>query len=79
MNTLFNKYVKNFLLLPIRQRLLIGFFVKWIVWSAIWLLTKQFLLFQEWTWSHILLWGGMMSLLLTVPFNWKEIKAIFKK
>jgi len=79
MKTLCNKYAKNFLLLPIRQRLLTGFLVKWIVLSVVGLLTKRFLLFEEWTWSHVLFYGGMMALFLTVPFNRKEIKAIFRK
>jgi hypothetical protein len=77
--TILHKYFRDFRHLPVRQRLLISFFVKWIFWSLIWLLARSFLLFQEWTVSHILFFSSMMALLQTVPFNREEISALFRK
>jgi len=76
---MYKKYLNAYRHLPPLKQLVISFFLKWIYWLFTWLLAQKFLLDETWTCIHLFVFTGTMALLLTVPFNWKMLKAIFTR
>ncbi len=78
MNTLFKKYEKWFSNLTPLKKLTVSFILNWFYWLIAWLIAEQFIFDENRSWKYHFSHATWMAFFMTIPFNWKELKQIFK-
>lgn len=73
-----NKIRELFRKQPPLQTLIFSFSLNWIFWLIAWLLAEQFIFEEKRSWNYHIFHATWMSFFMTIPFNWKELKQIFK-
>ncbi len=71
----YNNWYKS--LTPLKK-LIVSFILNWIYWLIAWLIAEQFVFDENRSWKYHVFHATWMSFFMTIPFNWKEIKQIFK-
>lgn len=71
----YNEWYSN--LTPLKK-LTVSFTWNWFYWLLAWLIAEQFFFDEKRSWKYHVFHATWMSLLMTILFNWKEIKQIFK-
>lgn len=72
------KYNQWFDQLTSLQKLVVSYSLNWIFWLIAWLLAEQFIFDEKRSWSYHIFHATWMSFFMIIPFNWKELKQIFK-
>lgn len=54
------------------------FILNWSFWLISWLIFEQFFFDEKRSWKYHVFHATWMSLFMTITFNWKELKQIFK-
>ena len=60
------------------KRLIISFILNWFYWLIAWLIAEQFVFDEKRSWKYHVFHATWMAFFMTIPFNWKELKQIFK-
>ena len=60
------------------KKLVASLILNWIYWLMAWLIAEQFVFDEKRSWKYHVFHATWMSFFMTIPFNWKELKQIFK-
>lgn len=60
------------------KRLAVSFILNWFYWLIAWLIADQFFFEEKHSIQYHLFHATWMSFIMTMPFNWKKIKELFK-
>ena len=60
------------------KRLTVSFILNWLYWLIAWLIVERFLFDEKHSWKYHIFHATWMSFFMTIPFNWNELKDIFK-
>ena len=61
------------------KRLALSFILNWLYWLTAWLIAEQFVFDEQRSWKYHVFHATWMSFFMTLLFNWKELKQIFKR
>jgi hypothetical protein len=60
------------------KRLAVSFILNWVYWFIAWLIAEEFFFDEKSSWSYLVFHATWMSFFMTISFNWKELKQIFR-
>ena len=60
------------------KKLMISFILNWMYWLLAWLVAEQFVFDEKHSWKYRVFHATWMALFMLIPFNWNELKQIFK-
>lgn len=60
------------------KKLLVSFVLNWFYWLIAWLIAEQFIFDETRSWKYHVFHATWMAFFMTLPFNWKELKQIFR-
>lgn len=60
------------------KKLAVSFILNWVYWLIAWLIAEHFVFDEKRSWKYHVFHATWMSFFMTIPFNWKELKQIFK-
>lgn len=72
------KYNKWYNSLTPLKKLIISFILNWFYWLIAWLIAEQFVFDEKRSLKYHVFHATWMAFFMTIPFNWKELKQIFK-
>jgi hypothetical protein len=75
---MFKKYSNWYRNLTPLKKLLVSFILNWIYWLTAWLIAEKFFFDERRSWRYHAFHATWMAFFMTIPFNWKELKMIFK-
>ena len=75
---MFKKYINWYKSLSPLKKLIVSFILNWFYWLIGWLIAEQFIFDEKLSWTNHAFHATWMALFMTIPFNWKEIKQIFR-
>ncbi len=61
------------------KRLLFSFILNWIFWLTVRIIEDEFFFDEHRSWSNHIFYATWMSFVMTIFFNWKELKTIIKR
>ena len=60
------------------KRIVVSFILNWLYWLTAWLIAEYFVFDEQRSWKYHVFHATWMSIFMTIPFNWNELKQIFK-